>query len=266
MSLLQREITRTILNSAETTSKTSKVASDTQDFALVAADYFYVGFNGPFAARYFDLDTVNTSPSAVSVDYWDGNQYQAVSDVIDQTDGFTRSGFISWENSTNWSTSEQSGVDKKLYWVRISVSADLDAGTKLMSCVNRFSTDETLGGYYSILVEDTRWLPEGETSFVKKHIAAKDLIVNRLKERTLIQKESDIIDINAVSVAAAHACAYLILQESATTDDTQEIRNRAYKNFEDEIDQLRLNVDKDQDGVVDESEIHDFGSIEVRRR
>jgi len=266
MSLLQREITRTILNSDETTSNTSKVASDPQAFVLLAADSFYVGYNGRFAARYFDLSTVNASPSTVSVSYWDGSQYSAVSDLIDQTDGFTKSGFISWENSTNWSSKEQSGVDKSLYWIRIKVSADLDAGTELQSCVNLFSTNELLQSYYSILVQDTRWLPEGETSFIKKHVAAKDLVVNRLKERRLIQKESDIIDLNAVSVAATHACAYLILQETAISEDIQQIRDWAYKNFEDEIDQLKLNVDKDQDGVVDDSEAQDFGIIEVRRR
>lgn len=166
MPVIHRNITRTILDSTETTLETKTPATDALDFVIGAANNFYIGFKKPFTTRYFHWATANTNSISVSVETWDGSQWQGVEDLVDQTIGFTRDGFLSWQNRASgaWKPSTQAPVsDKELYWARVTVSGDLSAGTSLQSVLNLFCDEDAVRAYYPYLITDERYLPEGRT-------------------------------------------------------------------------------------------------------
>ena len=244
------------MNTTETTKETSNINSDPLTFELTTTDFFYVGFEDRFASRYFEVSTVNATSSVVTVEYWNGTSYTTVDDVIDQTLGFTQSGFISWVNKTDWEKTSQTGIDTdiELFWIRISVSVNLDGSTALQNVLNLFSNDDLVRAYYPYLIHDTRYLPIGRTNFLDQHVAAKDLIVLRLKQKRWILAEGDIIDINAVAVAAVHGFAWIVLNPIARDEETRELAKDALKQFGKELEQVNLNIDINADGVVSEQE------------
>lgn len=265
--MINRRVTRTIYGGVETTDKTGSINSSTLAFPLTTAQFFYVGFYGKFSARYFHLGVANTNPATLSIDYWDGSAWFPVEDKIDQTNGLTQSGFIHWNNLDDWKASAQSPIaDVDLYWIRISTSANLSAGTTLQAVVNLYCDNEMVRAYYPELISDTRYLPTNRTDFLEQYQAAKDLVVLRARQRKLIQDESQIIDLNDVAAASVHAAAKIILQPIATSDEMRQRLKDASDEFDNEIGQLSLSVDQNADGVVDDSERADIGETWVMRR
>lgn len=253
--MLYRKQTRTVLGGVETTRETASIAATTVAFELTTSDYFYVGFHRKFNTRYFNLSTVNTNTSTVSVQYWNGEAWADVEDLIDETVGFTLSGFISWQNQTNWQKYTISPVDDvELYWVRISVSANLSTGTALQSVQNLFCDATLLRALYPELVYDTRYLPPGRNDFLEQLEAGKNLVVLRLKQKRAIDDESEVLDVSEVAVAAAHATAFIILNPIAKSDEEKAKRDKAQEEFENELNEAINSFDTDDDGIIDEQE------------
>lgn len=265
---INREVTRTILNATETTKKTRSLQGSSQAFVLLTSDKFYVGFSGKFATRYLKMATVNTNASTLSVKQWTGSAYEAVEDLVDETEGFTQSGWVHWQNKTTWKKSTQAPItEKELYWTEWTVSADLSAGTAIEAILNLFSDDNDLRVYYPELITDTRHLPDSRSDFLEQHEAAKDLVVLRLRERKAIESEAQIIDVNRVNVAAIHACAKIIYGGMGSSERILLKKTEAEEDFESEISQVNFAVDKNKDGVISDFEKKDIhqGPMIVRR-
>lgn len=265
--ILTRDITRVIAPSGiEITSATADPTATTASIAMTSGtDRLYLGFNGKFASRYFQMGTVNPGAPSLVVEYWDGSAWAEVLDVIDETIGFQNSGFISWVNKDDWKKTTVSPIDDvELYYVRVSSTAPFAVGVTLQSCLNIYSDDLLLRRYYPELVSDARYLPPGRTDFLEQHVAAKNRVVNKLKQRRVIEDESQIIDINEVAEAATHAVAEIILAPIKADDI---LINRARKAFEFELDDLVKHIDQNKDGQVSDFERGDdiaFGTL-VRR-
>lgn len=264
MSAILRNITRTIKNTTETTLQTNSTSADALAFVLLTTDAFYIGASYKFASRYLELGTVNTNPSSLSIKYWNGSSYTAVSDPIDQTLGLTRDGFISWENESDWQKKVQTGVPIELYWIELTVTADLSAGTTLQSLTNLFCDDVLLRSYYPEVVANTRYLPPGRNNFMDQYVAAKDLVTLRLKQDGIIDDESEILDINEVAVAAVHATAWIILHPIAVDDGDITRAKEAFDNFNRELNKVKLDLDLDNSGVIDDIE-KDIGNVFIMR-
>lgn len=253
--MIERNITRTIKNTTETTKETFSITSDPLLFVLTTSDFFYVGFQDRFSTRYFDLSVVNSNSFTLTIEQWDGSTWVAVEDIVDQTVGFTKSGFISWVNGDIWEKVAQAPIDDvELFWVRMSVSADLSASTALQTCINLFSDDAELRIHYPDLITDSRYLPDSRTNFLEQHLAAKNYVVQRLKQSNEIRSEGEIIDINPVMMAAIHRVAWTILNPIAMDDETKDLAARALELFSNELSSINLNLDSDRDGKVDENE------------
>lgn len=269
--MINKRITRVILNSTEITDSV-KDPGGSQSAVLLTTDALYVGFHGQFASRYLEIGTANTNASVLSVQYWDGDSWEDVDDLSDQTSvggkTFARNGFISWTNKTDWQKSNQTGTDAdlELYWLKFTVSNDLSAGTTIASIINILSDDDLLAKMFPELISDTRYRPSGKTNFLDQHIAAKDWVVLRLKQRDMIEDESQILEPNSVSQAAVYGAACLILKPIATSPDSQVLRDTACQAFEDEIGRVTFPVDSNEDGVISDSERTQAVSISVYRR
>jgi hypothetical protein len=266
MSALNKNVTRTILGSSEKTFETMSRSADTISFALTTTDKFYVGYKEKFQSRYFLLSTVNSvSTSVVTVKYWNGTEYATVEDLVDQTRGFTRNGFISWNNLSDWQKKAQTGVaDVELYWVEITVSVNMAAA--VLQCVeNIFCSEDDLRSYYPELVYDARYLPPGRTTFIDQFVAARDLIVTRLKQDGIIKDESQILDINQVTVPAVHATAWIIMDAIAKDDGDKETAKAMYGKFNMELNQSHKSFDLDNSGTIDSVE-ENIGTVFIARR
>jgi hypothetical protein len=260
--MINRSFTRTILNGTETTFQTKTIASDSLAFELTTSDYFYLGFKSPFTTRYFHFSELNVNTSTLTVEYWNGTVWKSVEDLVDQTDGFTKNGFLSWINPGDWFRHEQAPViavntfSQKLYhyWIRISVSDDLSVDTALQSVLNLFCDMDYFTAFYPEIANDTRYLPSGRTDFLEQLNSAKDLIVLRMKQKGEIKDEADILDINEVAVATAHATAYIILHPIAGDESTAKRRDDALKAMNAEIASGVKVVDQDRSGDIEEIE------------
>ena len=250
--VIHRNITRTILNSTESTYQTQTPSSAALTFELaMGVDSFYVGFREKFQSRYIHLGTANTNPSSLSIKYWNGTAFTDVTDPIDQTLGFTQSGFISWTNEPDWQKSTQAPVTEELYWIEITVTADLSIGTTLQSLLNLFCDEGLVRAYYPELILDARYLPSSSTDFTEQLVAAKDLVVTKLKQQGRIDDESQIIDVNEVSIAAVHAFAWVVRNPIAVSETDRELSDRSYNDFVRELTQIKFDIDQDNSGEIE---------------
>ncbi len=265
--MINRRVTRTILETTETTSETQSLSSDALAFVLTDAQKFYVGFQGRFASRHFAMGTANTNAATLTVKYWDGTAFTAVEDLLDQTDGMTKSGFISWQNVQDWVTVEQTPVDDvALYWIEITTDTTFSVGTTLQSVITLFSDDEMLRIFYPELINDATYLPAGRTDFLEQHNAARIKVLRRLKQRNKIQDDEQIIDVNEVAEASVHCAAWMILNPIARSESDQELRDEAFENFEREIRESDIRPDLNKDGVVVEAEREIVRTAIITRR
>lgn len=262
--MLARRVTRVVFNSTEITQSTQDPTGGTTSFVMTSSDFLYLGFHGRFASRHFNFSALNTNSTVLTVEYWDGDSWEAVKDLVDETQGFTKNGFVSWDNQDNWAATTVTPIsDVELFYVRVSISADLSAGTALQSVLSLYSDDALLRRYYPELVSDSRYLPPGRTNFLEQHLAAKEKVVLRLKQRRVIDDESQIVDINEVGIAAMYQAVLIIL---TFIDQDEEVLARTRAAFEREIDDLTKSIDKNKDGIVSQTERDDMGFGAVVRR
>ena len=251
--MIRRNLTRTVKGGVETTHITGTPATDTLAFVLATSDKFYLGFKKPFACRYFALATANVNTSVLSAKYWNGTAWVAVDDLVDQTDGFTKSGFVSWTNPGDWEKTTVSPVaDVELYWLELAVSANLSAGTALQAVLNLFCDDFLMRAYYPSIAGGTRYLPTGRTDFLEQYVAAKDMVVTRLRELRAIDDESQILDVTSVATAAVHAAAYIVLFPRTKNLEQREKAAEILEAFNAEVKNVRVDFDVDNSGVIDE--------------
>ncbi len=67
---------------------------DPLDFAFTSTDELYFGRVKPFSAIFVEMAVANTAITALTVEYFNGSAYVPVTGLIDDTQGFTRNGFI----------------------------------------------------------------------------------------------------------------------------------------------------------------------------
>jgi hypothetical protein len=230
--------------------------------------FLYIGHPFKFGSRYIKIGTANETPRTFSLDQYDGSQWNSVEDFTDQTDALTQSGFISWVSRNDWAKVELAPLsDRELFWVRISADAALSGGSTIEGIANLFSDDDELRAWYPELVSDSRFFPTGRTDFLEQHRAAKDMVVARLIDRNVIQYEGQVLDVSRYTMAAVHACAYLILAPIATGDAMIELRDEAFRRFQREIARRAEGIDLTQDGQLSDAEQKSsFTSTTVVRR
>lgn len=261
MSLIRRNVTRAIYNTTEVTREIDTPDATTLSFVMTTSDALYVGFKKPFASRYFHFATLNTNSRTLTVQYWDGTTWVAVEDVVDQTLGFTANGFLSWQNPGGWKPVAQTPiVDVELYWIKITVSGSLSAGTSLQAVLNLFCDDSLVKAYYPDLISDDRWLPEGYTNFLLQYVAAKDLVVKRLKADGIITDESMVLDVNEVALAAVHAAAHIIMFPIARGEDDRQAAADAERKMNQELNKVKFDFDTNNSGVIETIE-QDQGNV-----
>ena len=248
---------------------------DTFSTTLIAAeDYLYVGLYKPFERFYCDFETANTNANDLDVEFWNGSTWTNVSNLVDDTKGFTRSGFVSFDKNTDlWETLASIGGVTR-YWLRIKPDADHSA-TTFNGIGIVFSDDDDLKEEFW---EISSFLPTGESSFIAKHQSARNDIVQEIRNRGSFKKASgqqsqhitEFDFINPVE-EIKQASKYLALHKifNNISDDTEgklfQLSEYYKEKFKSAFSIYFLSLDVDDDGKNDTVEVLNVRRVKVNR-
>jgi len=240
---------------------------DTASFTMIAAeDFIYIGFYKPINNIYVELGAANTNAATLSVKYYNGSAFTAVSGQFDDTKAFNRPGFITWDRGLDKSTNLEAKTNVnsvERYWYQISISADSSA--MVVNGLNIvFSDDQDLK---RVIYEYDKYLPNTETSHILSHLAARDEIVQTLNLQGKYKVDAstdryedissfDLLDISEVKLASTYlVLSYIFMSVSDQVDDQYLQKSKIYRNMYDKIiNVMNIKIDEDDDGKYDKQE------------
>ena len=225
----------------------------------VAQDHLYLGRYKPFGALWFEMGTANVTAATMTVEYYDEDAvaWTAVTPFLEDTQGFTRSGWVKFSPPTTWGTvSVNSGTAR--YWIRLSFSATFVSSSTIQAIGVLFCDDQTLK---TKLANFSQFLPTGETSLYKRHLAARDEIITKIKSQGYLKvdgvsgnprpyNEWDLLEIDDIREAAKFkALAGLYFDLSSTQDDSYMDKYKEFnREYLDCMAGAQISLDQDEDG------------------
>lgn len=255
-------------------------------FTFVAAeDKLYIGNNLPF--NHFKVNmgtTVNAEASVMSIKVWDGSEWDAVAEVIDETAvsgaSLAQSGFVTFvpDKNNGWgmddtvkgdgTTEEVTGLgDVKVYdkyWAEISFSANLTASVNLSWVGQIFSDDYDLKDEFPdfMLSNFLTSFESGKTDWQNQHYAAAKVIIKDLIGRKVIQDPNQILCKEDLTMASVQKVASIVY--SALGDDFIDQYKAAETEYKTRLSNAYVKVDKNKDGRMSRQE--QYPSIGKRYR
>lgn len=249
------------------------VGETTVTFVAAEAAYF-VGSNLPFNHVYFLMgSTVNAETSAMSVSLWDGTEWQAVAELIDNTSvsGATlaQSGFIEFVPDKNEGWAYDDTVDSDgneeitglggvtiydKYWLKITASADLTADLAIKWIGQIFSDDDDLGSENpELLLSDMLTAIEaGKTNYQEQAVRAAGIMIKDLKRKNVISDKNQILERDSLMLASVSKTAELIY--TMLGDDYNDNKLVAKKEYSERLSSAFPIVDKNNNARTDMQE------------
>lgn len=229
-----------------------------------AGKYLYFGRVKPFSAVYIEADTANTqAQSNFQVEYWNGTAWASCAGLVDETKGFTRSGFVQFTIQDDWVLKTVGANDQ--FYVRFVPSEDFSAGTTVQGMNLVFSDDEDLKAVFPGILN---YKASTEATFILRHQAARDRVMQDIRNRGF-RKQTGVItrpyasyeawDVLHIEEANSWAI-YLALENIFSS--LQSTEDGLYKQKAEEYRELAgearaafwLTLDKDDDGKEDANE------------
>lgn len=236
--------------------KLGSPSRDSVTESLIMSDTIYIGYEKPIKNIYFDFIKANIAPNTLTVQYYNGTEWSDI-EVYDETEGFTRSGMIQWEELEDHEEVEIDGVTK--YWVSISHSV-FQSETIHNYIGLLLSSDDDLVLENPYILEDN--LLMGETNHLKAHVSARNEIVqtcaNRGNKKTNNEPITywDMLRIGEFKQGAVFlTLSKIYLNLSDRDDDVWLKKSYAYRNrYQKQLDLYYVTLDKDNDGVTSAAE------------
>lgn len=238
--------------------------------------YLYVGFYKPINSCFVSLSTANTNANSFTAEYYNGSSWTAVSDFYDDTKGFTRSGFMTWDrNQTNQASTTINSTS--LFWIRLRPSVTHSATT--LNGINFLFADDQDLTYEVPEITDTNHLA-GKTSHILTHVAARNEILQSLNNKdykklnpTTSYREDltawDILEGSQLKQAAVYlALSKIYFNFSDATDDKYHQKSKHfYAKFKEAFQLSQLSLDANDDGLLDVAEkaSSTFSILRVKR-
>lgn len=192
---------------------------------VAAQDKLYIGSRLPFNHLYFKLKVVNAITSTMTVKYYDGSNWVPVVELMDETNGWKNSGFVTftpnrdtkWQmTSTNYGGETVSGLTTlniyDMYWIQISFSADLTGTTELAWAGQLFSNDDDLCSEFTDLRKSNVMyaFESGKSDWQEQHAKAGELMVQDLINKGIISDGDNILSREDYTAASVQKCAEII--------------------------------------------------------
>ena len=231
-------------------------------------DFLYIGSDLPFNHRYFQVSVANAVSSVLSAEIWNGSEWKAAVDVIDQTSvggkTFAQSGIISWSVNRYETWGQQASTEDipalstlriyDFFWARLKVSVSLTSTTALSYIGHKFSNDTDLGIYYPDLVQtDVKdAFSTGKTGWDEQHIFAAEEIISDIRQKNLAWSGNQIMNAEAFNLASVHKVAANIMLSFG--DDYVTKRKTALEEYGKAMNLKIFEIDRNIDGRLDASE------------
>lgn len=246
---------------------------------LKTTSYLYVGYYKPINVFYVEMKTVNTNSNNFTIEYYDSKNsiWKATTGLFDDTRGFTRSGFISWDRNLEYQDSNEIN-NETLVWIRLKPDAEHDVITEIQGINIVYSDDNDLITEFPSIT-DERYLATNSITHINYHVAARNEIIQRLRNNGHLkikptetyvysqQKSSfgylpenispwDVLDMGEIR----HASMFLTLSKifyslSDKESDYFEQKGKYYYNhFQDMFKTVALSIDRNDDGFIDDKE------------
>ena len=230
-------------------------------------DYLYIGQYFPTNNLYFSIGTANTNACTISVEIWNNGWVDAV-DVLDGTSSsgksMATSGIIQWgidKDDMGWTrvsdpTQEASSFGLTslkiydLYWIRISFSESLSAGSTLKQIAYKFCTDNDLKAKAPDINDYLASWESGKANWSDQIIEGSKELVDYLKSQGLIKHAGNILRFDEVNTA----CSYLtlsLIHNGIGGDDFIALADREYGKFLKHIKNMPIVVDINSNASVE---------------
>jgi hypothetical protein len=238
---------------------------------LQLGEYIYIGYEKPFNQIFVELEEVNTSGGLLSAEYFDGSAWQPLNSLIDETEDFSKSGFLFFDKPSSWAEGEVESVSK--FYIRLSTTVSHSVGVLVQGIGILLSNDLDLEGIRSNIVSKHN---NGE-SWVLKHEAARKAIVDELrrkgnrvvtnddKNNPLVTEgkkfkdltEFDLLEPEQLRQASMYKTLSMIYLDELSDEegDKYERQGMRYENsFYQALNVFALAIDFDNDGLADDNE------------
>ena len=242
---------------------------------LLVGEFLYIGYSKPFKQLFIELSTKSTAGGILSAEYYNGSSWQPLASLLDETDNFTKSGFLFFEKPDSWKEFEDGGTPKNFY-IRLATDTEHTTGTELKGIGILLSNDLDLEGVRSNIVSKHN---NGESWVLKHEQARKDIIqeIRNVGNRKVLNadnvnplvtegkryadiNEYDLLEPEQLRQASLYkAISMIYLDElSDDIDDKWARQGERYEIKANEmINLFRLQLDTDNDGIHDEEENDD---------
>ena len=249
---------------------------DSETVAIVALeDALYIKLHKPIGAVYVEMATVNLNSGTITGQYYNGTVFTDLEGFYDETKHFTRSGFIRW-NLYQVDQAETTVNNEGGYWYKFTFSTDLSVTTTIQGMNIVFSDDIDLKDEYFEIAD---LLPSGASSFILKHQAARDEIMQKIRNdgRWKIDLSTgtrndlnqwDILNFDQIRQASKYlTLSKIFMNISNEVGDTHDLRSSKYHGlYLEAINTFYLDIDEDDDGARDiHEELMGNDSVLVRR-
>lgn len=225
-------------------------------------DRLLFGLYKPFNSVYLEFNSVADASVSLSFKYYNGTSFVDVS-AIDDTLNYARSGFIKWDKPDDWASLDIDGDD--VFW--IEVTSDIDFNTTIRGLNSVLSDDNDLLKEQRQLM--TEGLAPGDTTFIAYQVAARDEIIQSLRNGGHITRQInareredlqiwDLLKPDQLRVASKYlALSKIMFDISSNTDDKWYGNFRDYQGMYGGAFKLYLMaIDTDDDGKDDAFEVN----------
>ncbi len=256
---------------------------------IAAEDFLYIGLEKRFNYFYTEMKVANTNAAVFTAEYFDKDDvaFNALT-INDETKGFVQSGFITFDRPVDidgnqlWDPSEVDGVKK--FWIRLKPDVNFSASTEVQGLNVVFSNDADLIRARSNIVSKHA-TNKPTLSWILKHVEARDEILQTLRNNgnRTVKKEDinenaitkyadltgfDFHNFNQVRLASKnYALANIFRFEiSDKEDDKYELLGQKFKDKgDDALNLFFLSLDRNADGIEDNSEMRSIETIDLIR-
>lgn len=244
----------------------AKYYGEVAKFTLTSAQFIYISSRLPFNHLFFKLKTPSINTARMNVQYYDGTSWVSVVEVIDETDGFKKSGHVQFTPNRNKLWSERSTNDngQKIaelesvviydqYWVRISFDADLSE-VELQWLGQLFTNDDDLKVEFPDLAraKTIAAIEPGKTSWEEQHIQAAKLICTDLEKAGVITGPGQILDWRNYIEASIQKAAEVIM--GSFGNEYLEDIAKAREEYKSRLSKRYFKVDKNNNAIEDKEE------------
>ncbi len=208
------------------------------------------------------MDTLNVVNLNLTLSYWSGKEWTNVVDLMDGSEGLTKSGNLQFSPNRKykWSkvcdTSENGPSELNfttiydVYCLRIDFSETPTAGAAIKEISYKFTEDSDLLALDTDLDE---FLPSfGQTDWIPQILTASMEVVIDLKKKRLIEDEGNVLRLEDVSQPTAYKALFLIY---LSLGESYKDRRKEIKKLYDESFAGIYTFDKNNDGVVSNNEV-----------